>query len=401
MKKIILVSLLSVLGIILIGFLVIRFQLIDSKQTTENVKSPDSIVTVDSYKDDAQYTEIEKTFHTKIGTIVDMYGDPIQEQLELYLDPVSGTGADMSAGRLVFKIKENGGFKFFVEILGAYTLSLQDDWYLDKPDNINPIDFRDTKDVYRIIVHNKAHDEEARKKYYRIVEDGDTLWSIAEDNYGDGKYWSVIATANRLDQSNGIPSIQAGDELLLPSLSSRGDLSYLTPEEINSMREAFHSVGFDNKITFTNSDYLYKVEYPGNWIVSKDYPSGNRDGLLSQWSIIGPGYRKEPSGNLWRQSVVNINIYNNSDHKNLNEFVLDKNISQQPIIDVGHFRTKDWGNDGFLVTDGYVTDNEHLLFFKNDLVYDVSFTPFFIAERADATLYQEIKDIVDSFVIED
>ena len=39
MKKIILVSLLSVLGIVLIGFLVIRFQLIDSKQTTENVKS--------------------------------------------------------------------------------------------------------------------------------------------------------------------------------------------------------------------------------------------------------------------------------------------------------------------------------------------------------------------------
>src|SRR3989339_817986 len=42
MKKIILVSLLSVLGIVLIGFLVIKFQLIGFKQTTESINNANS-----------------------------------------------------------------------------------------------------------------------------------------------------------------------------------------------------------------------------------------------------------------------------------------------------------------------------------------------------------------------
>jgi len=49
-------------------------------------------------------------------------------------------------------------------------------------------------------------------KYY-VVQQGDNLWSIAEDKYGDGTKWKIIADANPQADPN---ALQLGMQLVLP-----------------------------------------------------------------------------------------------------------------------------------------------------------------------------------------
>lgn len=46
-----------------------------------------------------------------------------------------------------------------------------------------------------------------------VVRAGDTLFSIAQEVYGDGQHWEVIAEANGLDSNN---KLRVGDELVIP-----------------------------------------------------------------------------------------------------------------------------------------------------------------------------------------
>lgn len=398
MKKIIKVSLISASVIILMSvlfFLEIKFELVGSSQTTGNVKLPDNIVTIDNYKDDAHYEEIEKTFHSKRGTMVDMYGDPIQDHIELYLDPISDTGADMEIGRLVFKIEVNGGFEFFVKELGAYTLSLQDGWYLDQPNSINPIDFREAADAYRIIVHNKEHDEEARGKYIKIIENGDTLWSIATEYYGEGYYWPLLARNNNLEQESGIPEIYAGNELFIPPLSS------FNVNQLKTLREAFYAGNFESILTINNEVYKYKIDYPGRWIVeisenrvyNENLPYYNN--YIHKQKIIGPEYRDSLSSNLYKKSFVSVSIYDNRDDMNFEEFIKYTDLGYLEAI-----TTEDRGDGGILVIDGYYNETQHLLFFEDGLIYDVSFSGlFYVNKEVNPILHQEILDMINSFKI--
>lgn len=53
------------------------------------------------------------------------------------------------------------------------------------------------------------------------VEDGDTLWKIAEKAYGDGYQWTVIADANGIDRNNA--SVEVGNELMIPAIGGPED----------------------------------------------------------------------------------------------------------------------------------------------------------------------------------
>lgn len=54
--------------------------------------------------------------------------------------------------------------------------------------------------------------EQASPSTYTVVH-GDTLWTVAVKNYGDGYKWSLIAKANKLTNPN---VIHAGNVLTLP-----------------------------------------------------------------------------------------------------------------------------------------------------------------------------------------
>lgn len=53
-----------------------------------------------------------------------------------------------------------------------------------------------------------------RDRYFTTIQ-GDTLWAIAYEAYGDSKYWWLIAKVNKID----VPfELEAGLSLLIPDL---------------------------------------------------------------------------------------------------------------------------------------------------------------------------------------
>lgn len=58
------------------------------------------------------------------------------------------------------------------------------------------------------------------------VAEGQTLWQIAEDKYGDGFKWSEIAKANEIENPD---KIESGQELVLPQIEEKEIEK--TPEE--------------------------------------------------------------------------------------------------------------------------------------------------------------------------
>lgn len=339
----------------------------------------------------------DKVFYTKRGTIVDVYGDPIQDHIELYLDPIPDTGADMKAGRLIFKIEVNGGFEFKVDKLGAYNLSFQEGWYSDQIDTINPIDFRKMTGGYRIVVHNKEHDDTMLAKYTEEVQGGDTLWFMAEKHYGQGYFWPLIARANNLTQTGGMPKIFPGDKLVITPLSK------LSQTDIEAIRLAFHAGSFGDDMVSINKEFDYSITYPGRWIaqnpISKVYDKDANyyDSWIYLQKIIGPEYRKEFSSNKWLSSGVSVFVYDNRENKNFNDFVIEHKITETSLISDGFFRTKQTENGGILITDGYYGDGQHLIFFKDSLIYDLVFSPINFVEQTDPVIADEIKTIIYSF----
>ena len=68
-----------------------------------------------------------------------------------------------------------------------------------------------------------------------VVEPGDSLWSIAEQAYGNGEQWPVIAQANEnLVQGTGA-LIQVGWQLTIPALEGNGRLGAVTVQEGQSL----------------------------------------------------------------------------------------------------------------------------------------------------------------------
>ena len=283
-----------------------------------------SIYKVD--KNGEHYEEIEKTFHDKRGSVVDSFGETIKEHIELYLDPIPCTGLSEDAGRLTFVTDDNGEFNFVVDELGAYILSLEDGWYSEVVNALSPVDFRNGNGSYRIVVYNEKHKKEVKDKYTRTVKQGDTLWSIAVEYYGEGYYWPLLARDNSLEESEGIPNIYAGDELIVSSRDSF-DIDYL-----EQLRVSFYADEFQDTIKIINNDFGYSIEYPGNWIAgipeNQEYDINARyyKSHVHKQGIMGPDYRQSYSiDNKWLPAFVDIYIHDNTAGMDVYDFIAYKN----------------------------------------------------------------------------
>jgi nucleoid-associated protein YgaU len=82
-----------------------------------------------------------------------------------------------------------------------------------------------------------------------VVQPGDSLWSIAEQFYGDGTKWTVIYEANRSTIGDNPENIQAGMTLTIPDLAvappPAGGQIYVTTDSdtLWSIAERFYGDG--------------------------------------------------------------------------------------------------------------------------------------------------------------
>jgi hypothetical protein len=88
------------------------------------------------------------------------------------------------------------------ELIGPNPGQIQANWQLVIPDLNQPA----------LPPHQHAR--------HHITRPGDTLWSIAEQFYGDGNYWSVIYEANRDTIGTDPGSIFSGKTLTIPDLQN-------------------------------------------------------------------------------------------------------------------------------------------------------------------------------------
>ena len=72
------------------------------------------------------------------------------------------------------------------------------------------VEFRDTKDLF---VANPLNSPDTTK--YHTVKQGDSLWALAAQEYGDASQWRVIAEANGLSDPR---VLRNGEMLVIPAL---------------------------------------------------------------------------------------------------------------------------------------------------------------------------------------
>lgn len=94
--------------------------------------------------------------------------------------------------------------------------------------------------------------EPATEKTYTVVE-GDTLWGIAEKNYGSGYNWVDIAKANKLANPS---QIFAGNKLVLPFVKLK-DATVITGENEAVVSRTMRVV--ENTYTVVRGDDLWNI----------------------------------------------------------------------------------------------------------------------------------------------
>ncbi|GJL61826.1 MAG: peptidoglycan-binding protein [Nitrospirales bacterium] len=152
----------------------------------------------------------------KLELLVDTYTfDKKQDIREAYIDrfekliEVDGEIHAPPPCKVVWGTMEFVGFlqsiqKTYVMFLGDGTpvrarLNLQFKEY-------NPVDIQLKK--------TKRHSPDKRR--HHIVKDGDSLWQLAYQAYGDSRQWRVLADENNIDDPN---ILHPGDVLTIPSLT--------------------------------------------------------------------------------------------------------------------------------------------------------------------------------------
>ncbi len=73
--------------------------------------------------------------------------------------------------------------------------------------------FIEHRDVDKTFVANPLNSPDTTK--YHTVKQGDSLWSLAAEEYGDASQWRTIAAANGLDNAR---RLRAGETLVVPAL---------------------------------------------------------------------------------------------------------------------------------------------------------------------------------------
>ncbi|NTV30896.1 LysM peptidoglycan-binding domain-containing protein [candidate division WWE3 bacterium] len=155
-----------------------------------------------------------------------------------------------------------------------------------------------------------------------IVQQGDTLWSIAEKRLNDGFLWKEIAKANNISDSS---QLKVGETLTIPNIGTNNDVAVTeptaTPTTVVSQPELTPTPTTSNQEnTITNGS---NVETPSTAVGTTETYTVQRGDTL--WSIAQKLYG---DGNRWHD------IFNATE--NHLSYRTGPNGSQYPLIHSGN-----------------------------------------------------------------
>jgi len=223
------------------------------------------------------------------------------------------------------------------------------------------------------------------------------LWSIAEEYYGSGKYWPIMARINDISlMENKNVLIKVGDQIMVPEKTW-----YETDEVLDIIRNSVYKDKINTMQTYINEEFGYSIQYPGLWVLNKA-GEGNtqysfaREKRLHMIELLGPTY--QPRMNSYSDKPVHVIVwvFDNSQDSNLRDFVKDHDFVNR----IGTFKIEELNNGGFYLTDGsicYFQCLNHIFFSKDDKIYTLTFPILDYVKEANEQFYNELKSVIDSF----
>ena len=374
---------------------------------------------------------LEPTTHI-YGQLIDKDGDPVLRSVRMYFidarekpegDVISIEGDKINIPSLYTKdpknehpTNEDGSFEFIIPN-GEYYVAFQSYWEPLNPPMNGRIGFLDelgrpgesSKPTFGTIslvgepqeltikIHNNGYESKKESLTMYTIRPGDTLWSIAEQYYGSGDQWALIARLNDIELlPNKSILIEPGQIIKIPHKGW-----YETDEVAQNLRTIVHSGEFNKTITYQNQEYEYQLNYPGFWIIEDI----ERLGSLHGKRVLGPTINIRMNSFSPQPSYVDILIYDNTQKMTLEEFLIDKKYASKVSTKKEGILTKPFGNGGILLGNGTLCTStfcdEHIAFFKDDNIYMVSFPVLDWLKEDVESVYNEIQYILNEFTLLD
>ncbi|GEM_PF-4326382 len=407
--------------VIIISIIVVVSALIGSLFVLYGV-IPNQLVSV--FKIQNTEEKVSATTHV-YGQLIDKDGDPVLEEVRIYLVDAHATpqgevtsleGERIHVAALygdelrkTYSTDKKGYFDFTIPN-GVYYFSFQSYWEpidpvmvgriwlsneSDKP-AFGRVAFTGVPQKFTIKIHNNGYESKKESITLYTVKPNDSLWSLAEKYYSSGDQWALIA---RLNDIKLLPNksilIEPGQIIKVPRKGW-----YESNEVAENLRTLVHSGEFNKTITYTNEEYHYQIKYPGFWILQ----DMTKQGALYSKRLLGPTIHLRMHSFSQQPAEVKIAIYDNTTNMTLEEFLIDKRYADKYPIENGDLSTKSFTHGGILIDGGtacYDYCNDHLVFFKNNKIYILSFPVLQWLKQDEESVYNELQSILNGFTIQE
>lgn len=369
-----------------------------------------------------------KKLSTRVyGQLIDKDGDPVLEDVEIYfidaqqkpegeVISVEGDRINVPSSYILNDAKnqyltnKDGSFDFLIPN-GKHYVAFQPFWEPLTPPMNGKIDFLDklgrsivssyptfgtislageTQELI-IKIHNNGYESKKESFTVYTVKPGDTLWSISEQYYGDGDQWALIARINDIELlENKSILIESGQIIKIPRKGW-----YETNEVAQNLRTIVHSGEFDEVAVYINQEYNYQLKYPGLWITEDK----TRTNAIHGKRLLGPTIHLRMNSFQQQMSYVDIEVYDNSADMTLEQFLLDNRYADSYRLKE-KLSTEPFKNGGIFIEGGTICSYwcaQHIVFFKNDKIYILSFPVLDWLKEDEEDVYGEIQFILDEF----
>lgn len=153
-------------------------------------------------------------------------------------------------------------------------------------------------------VTDNAVNTSTQESRTHVVEEGETLWSIAEKEYGDGFKWELIADANKITNAS---SIEKGTKLTIPAAETKVSPTAMESKPSVSPSEVMPTATPTSAPTATMTQVVTNAVTPTTKVVVSPSPTvamaRPTETVPANKRIAGTNYKVAEGDYLWDIAV--------------------------------------------------------------------------------------------------